>query len=83
MIGLIGISYKTAPIDKREKFSFAKEEIVPFADFLSKETGISDLVVLSTCNRTEIYFSQNHFDRLSAIEKVIDAFKQFKDAEGD
>ncbi len=83
MIGLIGISYKTAPIDKREIFSFSKEEIIPFADFLSKETGISDLVLLSTCNRTEIYFSQNHYDRLSAIEKVTEAFKKFKNAEGE
>ena len=83
MIGLIGISYKTAPIDRREKLSFSKDEIVPFADFLQKETGISDLVLLSTCNRTELYFSQNQYDRLSAIEKVTNAFKKFKDAENE
>lgn len=83
MIGLIGISYKTAPIDKREKLSFSKDEIVPFADFLQQETGISDLVLLSTCNRTELYFSQNHYDRLSAIEKVTNAFKKFKNAENE
>ena len=83
MIGLLGISYKTAPIDKREKLSFSKEEIIPFADFLSKETGICDMVLLSTCNRTELYFSQNHYDRLTAIEKVTNVFKKFKDAENE
>ncbi len=83
MIGLLGISYKTAPIDKREKLSFSKEEIVPFADLLSNETGISDVVLLSTCNRTELYFSQNNFDRLTAIEKVTDVFKKFKNAENE
>ena len=83
MIGLIGISYKTAPIDKREKLSFSKDEIIPFADFLSKETGISDIVLLSTCNRTELYFSQIHYDRLTAIEKVTYALKKFKNAENE
>jgi glutamyl-tRNA reductase len=80
MIGLLGISYKTASIEKREIFSFRKDEIVPFADFLQKETGISDIVLLSTCNRTELYFTQTKHDRLTAIEKVIAAIKDFKQA---
>ncbi|MFA9391762.1 MAG: glutamyl-tRNA reductase [Prolixibacteraceae bacterium] len=83
MIGLLGISYKTAPIDKRERFSFSKDEIIPFADFLQKETGISDIVLLSTCNRTELYFSQTKYDRLTAIEKVTTALKTFKQAENE
>lgn len=83
MIGLLGISYKTAPIEKREKLSFNKEEILPFADQLAKETGITDLVLLSTCNRTELYFSQSKYDRLTAIEKVIEVFKKFKNAENE
>ena len=57
MIGIIGISHKTSPLDTREQFSVSKEEIVPFAELLQNETGISDIVVLSTCNRTEIYFT--------------------------
>lgn len=80
MIGLLGISYKTASIEKRELFSFGKEEIVPFADFLQRETGISDIVLLSTCNRTELYFIQTLYDRLTAIEKVTAAIKDFKKA---
>ncbi|HKK81840.1 MAG TPA: hypothetical protein VJ909_06315, partial [Prolixibacteraceae bacterium] len=62
MIGIIGISYKTAPVDIREKFSFPKEEIVTFADFLQQEADISDIVLISTCNRTELYFSQTQYD---------------------
>jgi glutamyl-tRNA reductase len=81
MIGLLGISYKTAPIDKREIFSFKQDEIIPFADFLQQETDISDIVLLSTCNRTELYFSQTKYDRLTVIDKVEKAFKQFKKAE--
>jgi glutamyl-tRNA reductase len=81
MIGLIGINYKTASIEKRELFSFSKEEIVPFADLLQQETDISDMVLISTCNRTEIYFSQSKHDRLYATERVIETIKKFKKAE--
>ena len=62
MIGLIGISHKTSPIEIREQFSVSKDEIIPFSELLQNETGISDIVVLSTCNRTEIYFSQNKYE---------------------
>ena len=81
MIGLIGINYKSAPIEKRELFAFSKDEIVPFADLLQQETGISDIVLLSTCNRTELYFSQFKHDRLTITERVIDVIKRFKKAE--
>ncbi len=78
MIGLIGISYKTSTIEVRERFSVSKEEIIPFSELLQKETGISDLVVLSTCNRTEIYFSQEKYDFHLASKLVYKTLKQFK-----
>lgn len=81
MIGLIGISYKTSTIEVREQFSLAQEEIIPFSELLQKETGISDLVVLSTCNRTEIYFSQNKYNFLLAAKLVYKTLKQFKEIE--
>lgn len=79
MIGLIGISYKTAPLEVREKFSFSKEEIIPFSEMLQQETEISDLVLISTCNRTEIYFSQDIHDNQTAFELVYEVIKKFKD----
>ncbi|HKL31595.1 MAG TPA: glutamyl-tRNA reductase [Tangfeifania sp.] len=78
MIGLIGISHKTSPLEIREKFAVSKDEIVPFSEMLQKETGISDIVVLSTCNRTEIYFSQNKHDFHLAAKLVYKTLKQFK-----
>jgi glutamyl-tRNA reductase len=81
MIGLIGISYKTAPLELREKYSLSKNEIIPFSDFLQSETGISDIVVLSTCNRTEIYFSQCRHEFHEAANMVYKALKRFKKLE--
>lgn len=78
MIGVIGISYKTAPIEIREKFSFSKNDIVPFSELLQQETGIADLVLISTCNRTEIYFSQDRHDNQTAFELMYEVIKKFK-----
>jgi glutamyl-tRNA reductase len=81
MIGLIGISYKTSSLEVREQFSLSKEEIIPYSELLQKETDISDIVVLSTCNRTEIYFSQDEYDFHLAAKMVYKALKQFKGVE--
>lgn len=78
MIGLIGISHKTSPIEIREQFSVSKDEIIPFSELLQNETDISDLVILSTCNRTEIYFSQDKYDFHLASKLVYKTLKQFK-----
>jgi glutamyl-tRNA reductase len=78
MIGVIGISYKTAPLEVREQFSFSKDDLVPFSELLQQETDIADLVLISTCNRTEIYFSQNKHDNQSAFELVYEVIKKFK-----
>jgi glutamyl-tRNA reductase len=55
MIGLFGLNHKSAPIEIREKFVFCEEDIRRFVPQL-KAKGILGAVVLSTCNRTEIYF---------------------------
>jgi glutamyl-tRNA reductase len=54
MIGLVGISYKSADIEIREKFAFTKEEKTDFTQKILGAGQIQGLVVLSTCNRTEI-----------------------------
>ncbi len=81
MVGLTGISYKTSPVDVREQFSLSKEEILPFSELLQKETDISEVVVLSTCNRTEIYFSQDKYDFPLVAKLVYKTLKHFKGIE--
>ncbi len=65
-VGVIGINYKTADLSLRETFARISERISgERALFLNHPT-----VLLSTCNRTEIYFSgedlaEVHSDLLS------------------
>lgn len=65
MLGLIGLSFKTAPIEIREKFSFSGQESVQFVKLLKIDPNLKGGVVLTTCNRTEIYF---HLDKCSIEE---------------
>lgn len=50
-----GINHKTAPIELREKIAFSPDAIVQALASLRQETGATESVILSTCNRTEIY----------------------------
>lgn len=55
MLVAIGISHKTAAIDIRERLSFSPEKIGSALKQLVAQTGLTEAVLLSTCNRTEIY----------------------------
>ncbi|MDN4501273.1 glutamyl-tRNA reductase [Alteromonadaceae bacterium BrNp21-10] len=50
-----GINHKTAPVEIREKVSFSTEQLIDAYQSLHTEVGCSESVILSTCNRTEIY----------------------------
>lgn len=52
---VLGLNYKTAPIEVREKFSIGKHSIRRGLENLSDYDGLNEAVILSTCNRTEIY----------------------------
>ena len=55
---VIGISFHTADVSLREKFAFPESEIVPALKELTNSVrGLTESVILSTCNRTEIYCS--------------------------
>ena len=64
-MGLIGISHKTAPVEVREKVALSEEEQKSAVDHISHKLGADGVMVLSTCNRTEIYLSNENLDRLS------------------
>ncbi|HCH31589.1 MAG TPA: glutamyl-tRNA reductase [Oceanospirillaceae bacterium] len=52
---VFGINHTTAPIDVREKLAFAPEIAAPALQQILAQTAISEVAILSTCNRTEIY----------------------------
>ena len=78
MIGLIGTSFKSASIDIREKFTFLKEEIKEFSEFLKKDPDFKSLVILSTCNRTEIYFYCQKTSNQDGFDIILRALSKLK-----
>jgi glutamyl-tRNA reductase len=57
MIGAVGLNHNSASVAVRERFAFNEGEIERFIPELQKEHAFDEVVVLSTCNRTEVYFS--------------------------
>lgn len=59
----LGLNHRTAPVDVRERVSFSREELRSGLLSLGEYDGLSGLVVLSTCNRTELYASVDDHER--------------------
>jgi glutamyl-tRNA reductase len=54
---ILGINHKTAPIALREKVAFSEERLLAALHALRQEAGVAEVVILSTCNRTEVYWA--------------------------
>lgn len=52
---VVGLNYKTAPVEVREKFSIDENALAEAMRALQKEKSILENVIVSTCNRTEVY----------------------------
>lgn len=52
---VVGINYKTAPVEIRERLTFNESNIADAMRSLKTKKSILENVILSTCNRTEIY----------------------------
>ncbi|HWP94956.1 MAG TPA: glutamyl-tRNA reductase [Gammaproteobacteria bacterium] len=51
----LGINHQTAPVEIRERLTFSEEQIPQALAALGGIEGVDEAVILSTCNRTEIY----------------------------
>ncbi len=54
---ILGINHKTAPVALREKLAFNNDRLLAALRTLRQENGIAEVVILSTCNRTEVYWA--------------------------
>src|SRR5580765_5565553 len=71
-IVVIGLSHNSSPIAVRERFAFAETNL-PAALQLLKDSGVAEeAVILSTCNRVEIYASTS-----SEFRQACEALKKF------
>ena len=74
---VIGLSHDSSPIAIRESVAFSENECRNFLDRMREILGVEEALILSTCNRTEIYYTSdldlsNAILNLLKIEKGID-----------
>ena len=78
-IGVIGINHNLAPINIREHVSFTDiQKIEAINYFLDRD--IEEVVILSTCNRSEIYIQARNIDK--KIKLVEDFYEEFFNTKG-
>ncbi|AUX40738.1 glutamyl-tRNA reductase [Sorangium cellulosum] len=53
----VGLSHKTAPIEVRERLAIGRDRLPEVLTRLTAQPAIGEAVVLSTCNRVEVYAS--------------------------
>ena len=59
-IVVLGLNHKTAPVEIREKLAFDHTETTRALLELKKKYGQAEFVLLSTCNRVELYCAGKH-----------------------
>ncbi|PIC63827.1 glutamyl-tRNA reductase [Sporosarcina sp. P13] len=52
---VVGVNHRTAPVEIREKLSFVETELPQAMQTLQQQKSILENIIISTCNRTEIY----------------------------
>jgi glutamyl-tRNA reductase len=67
---LLGVSHQTAPIDIREQLDFSSRDVGAAVEALAARYSAGEAVVLSTCNRSEIYVASD--DPTRARQELID-----------
>jgi glutamyl-tRNA reductase len=82
-IVLIGVSHRSASIELREKLAFRVDQACEAADQLRARGILKEVVILSTCNRTEIYgvAREHSADNLCAMEMFLASYHQVTPAE--
>ena len=52
---VVGVNHQTASIDWRAQVAFSREDMDKALPLLAKHPDIQEVVIISTCNRVELY----------------------------
>ncbi|GAA0697208.1 glutamyl-tRNA reductase [Paraclostridium ghonii] len=71
---VVGVNHNDTPINIREAVSFTDTQKIEGINFLL-DNGIEEIIILSTCNRSEIYiYSQNILDKVEVVKDFYEDF---------
>ena len=58
----LGVNHQTASVELREKIAFNPEKLSALLAQQNSTADLNDMVVVSTCNRTEVYAMSENAD---------------------
>ena len=67
---VVGLSHDSSPLAIRESVAFSENESRNFLDKMREILGVEEALILSTCNRTEIYYTSD-LDLSNAILNLL------------
>ena len=70
----IGTSHHVAPIEFRERLAFSEEQLIESHQHLRELDQVQEAVILSTCNRVEVYAVLNSVRTAEAAAKILAEF---------
>ncbi|MGB3469055.1 MAG: glutamyl-tRNA reductase, partial [Cyclobacteriaceae bacterium] len=80
ILKVLALSYKNTPLEIRERLAFDESTSKSFLNKLKEILGIHEAMVLSTCNRTEIYYTHQS-DLSSEIAGLLKIEKEISPTE--
>lgn len=69
-ISMIGIDHSMAPVDIRALFAFTRKNAGEAMEKLKEQPGIDGCIILSTCNRLEVWTSVDDGAELSLYKEL-------------
>jgi glutamyl-tRNA reductase len=73
---IVGVNHRTTPIELRERLDFARTGLEPALAGLAARNVVREMVVLSTCNRSEIYAAADSDDAAAAVAAFFSDYHQ-------
>ena len=64
---VVGLSHHSAPVEIRERLAYRPAEVVPTLERVLAECNAREAVLLSTCNRTELYLVEGEQEGASRV----------------
>ena len=77
---MVGCTHRDANLDVRQLLAFGPQETVAALSAWQKRFPLGELVLLSTCNRVELYAAGADLESLPGADELIDALLSYRDA---
>lgn len=69
---IVGINHTSAPVEMREQVAFTPEQLVDALNDLAHHANLSEVAILSTCNRTEVIATSPSLDTQAIVNWLAD-----------